>query len=312
MVGTAAAASELPAVAATKAAHGFGEYVELAKPGITGLIVLVGVGGFFLADPNHIALLRLLYLAGFGALASAGAAMLNHYFDRDLDLRMRRTRARPLPSQIAAPRTVLIGGLLLSAAGIGGAAALLNPLTAFAILLGGATYVGLYTVWLKRRTSWNIVLGGFAGSAPALAGSAAAVGHFTLGAWALALVLFLWTPPHFWSLALLLRKDYSAAELPMLPRMEDPDYSARIVVLSAGLLVPAAALLWATGPVPAWAGAGLVALGVLFTLIALPLVRGASAPRARRTFIFSGIYLLAFLALLIAASLALRPALGAG
>jgi protoheme IX farnesyltransferase len=226
---------------------------------------------------------------------------------------MRRTRGRPLPARtIGSPTSVLAGGLTLSAVGIGGAALLLGPWAAFAIFLGGATYVGLYTVWLKRRTSWNIVLGGFAGSAPALAGSAAAVGHFTLGAWALALVLFLWTPPHFWSLALLLRKDYAAADLPMLPRMEDPDYSGRVVVLSAALLVPATALLWATGPVPPWAGASLVALGLLFTGVSAPLLRGATPARARRTFIFSGVYLLAFLAVLVAASLLLRPAIGAG
>lgn len=296
---------------------GFGararDLLTLTKPGITALIVAVGVGGYFLATPVPIVLWPLGLLILFGAAASGGAAMLNHYFDRDLDARMKRTRHRPLPEGRLGPdATALLGGLLLSAFGVGGAYLLLNPLTAAMILLGGLTYVGVYTIWLKRRSSWNIVVGGFAGSAPALAGSAAAVGHITPGALALALVLFLWTPPHFWSLALLLRNDYRSAGLPMLPRMDDPAYSGRVVAISAALLVPATALLWFYGPIALWAGPLLLVLGLLFVALTLPLVREVSAPIARRGFIYSGIYLLAFLLVLVASGIWLHPAIVTG
>jgi heme o synthase len=285
------------------------DYLALTKPGITGLIVAVAVGGYFVAAPGTIALASLGSLVLFGALASGGAAMLNHYFDRDLDARMRRTRHRPLPEgRIADGSTVLAGGSGLLAAGIVGASVLINPLCGVAVLAGGATYVGVYTLWLKRRSSWNIVIGGFAGSAPALAGSAAAVGHITPGAWALALLLFLWTPPHFWSLALRLRADYHAVGLPMLPRMEDPRFSGRVVVLSAALLLPATALLWATGPIPVAIGVALVGLGALFVALTAPLWRAPDPRWALRGFVYSGVYLLAFLLLVVLAALALRPA----
>ena len=136
--------------------------------------------------------------------------MLNHYLDRDIDRWMKRTRGRPLADErILSGSLVAVVGLVLLGAGIGFATLLLNPLTGFSIFLGGFTYVVIYTLWLKRRSNWNIVIGGFAGSAPALAGSAAAVGGWTPGVLAFALLVFLWTPPHFWSLALLLKDDFA-------------------------------------------------------------------------------------------------------
>ena len=290
------------------------DYLALTKPGITALILVVAVGGFVLADPRTIDLLRLAALLLTGAAASAGAAMLNHYLDRDVDERMRRTRERPIPSQRIAPGwTVAVAGVVLLVAGVGVAAVVLNLLTALSIALGGITYVVVYTAWLKRRSSWNIVIGGFAGSAPALAGSAAATGHWTLGALALALLVFLWTPPHFWSLALLLREDYAKVGLPMLPRMDDPAFSGRIVVVSAGLLVPAAAVLAVSGAVVWPVGAALVALGVLWVALDIPLWRTVTRAVARRGFIFSGPYLLAVVGLVLANAVLIRvgvPPLG--
>ena len=279
---------------------GWRDYVDLTKPWITLLIVAVAVAGYFVALPAHVDGRRLLFLILCGAAASAGAAALNHYFDRDLDARMRRTRGRPLPTDRIQPEgRVLAIGLGLSVVGIGAAALLLNLLTAFSILLGALTYVLVYTVWLKRRTSWNIVVGGFAGSAPALAGSAAAVGHWTDGALALALLVFLWTPPHFWSLALMLREDYRAAGLPMLPRMEDPRYSARITVLSCALLVPATVLLVLVGPIALPAVVALLAVSVLFLASEVPLWRSSERRTALRGFLVSGPYLLAVIAVIV-------------
>ena len=271
-----------------------GDFVQLAKPGITALICTVAVGGFLLADPSSIAWGRLAILVACGAAASAGAAMMNHYLDRDLDTRMKRTRSRPLPdARIASSGLVAALGLGFLAVGIGVASWLLNPLTGFSILLGGLTYVVVYTAWLKRRSSWNIVIGGFAGSAPALAGSAAAVGGWTPGVIAFAVLVFLWTPPHFWSLAILLKDDYAKAGLPMLPRMDDLAFSGKVVVVSAALLVPAALLMGWTG-VLAWPVlVVLVALGVLFVAFTAPLWGSVTRATARRGFIYSGPYLLA-------------------
>jgi heme o synthase len=269
------------------------DLVALTKPGITALICLVAVGGFLLASPRSIDLVRLAILVGCGALGSAGAAALNHYLDRDLDTRMQRTRHRPLADERIAPSGAAAAlGLALLGSGIGLATALLNPLTGFSIFLGGLTYVVVYTLWLKRRSSWNIVIGGFAGSAPALAGSAAAVGGWTPGVIAFAVLVFLWTPPHFWSLALLLKDDYARAGLPMLPRMDDLAFSGRVVVVSAALLVPAALVIGLTGALAWPVLIVLVALGAVWIALSAPLWTTVSRAVARRGFLYSGPYLL--------------------
>ena len=278
------------------------DLLALTKPEITAMICLVAVAGFLLADPRRIDLTRLGILVLTGAAASAGAAMLNHYLDRDLDAAMRRTQSRPLPNRRIAPSgAAAVLGLALLAAGIGAASFWLNLLTGFSIFLGGVTYVVVYTFWLKRRSSWNIVIGGFAGSAPALAGSAAAVGSWTPGVLAFALLVFLWTPPHFWSLALLLRNDYARVGLPMLPRMDDVAYSGKVVVVSAALLVPAALLIGWTGAVAWPVLVALVALGLLFVVVTLPLWKSVSPRIARRGFVYSGPYLL-FIVLAVVAN----------
>jgi heme o synthase len=289
------------------------DWISLAKPGITALICLVAVGGFLLASPRSIDLARLGLLVGTGAAASAGSAMLNHYLDRDLDPAMRRTRDRPLASERIRHGGAVAGvGAALVLVGIAGAAVELNLLTAFSIALGAATYVGVYTAWLKRRSSWNIVIGGFAGSAPALAGSAAAVDSWTLGALTLALLVFLWTPPHFWSLALLLREDYARAKLPMLPRMDDPAFSGKVVVVSAALLVVAAIGVGASGSMAWPASLALIALGAAFVGVTLPLWREVTRPFARRGFLFSGPYLLGVVAVVGANVALLRAGLPPG
>jgi protoheme IX farnesyltransferase len=290
-----------------------GDFFELAKPGITALICTVAVGGFLLASPRSIDLLRLGILVVCGAAGSAGSAMLNHYLDRDLDARMKRTRHRPLPDDRIAPSGAVAAlGLGLLGAGIGVASWLLNPLTGFSIFLGGLTYVVVYTAWLKRRSSWNIVIGGFAGSAPALAGSAAAVGSWTPGVLAFALLVFLWTPPHFWSLALLLKDDYARAGLPMLPRMDDVAFSGKVVVVSAALLVPAAMLIGLTGSLTWPILVVLVALGAVFVGLTAPLWRTVTRATARRGFIYSGPYLLAVVLAILANVPLLRIGLPTG
>ena len=277
------------------------DYLTLSKPGITALIVAVAIAGYFLANPPAVNWTVLGILVVTGAAASAGAAMLNHYLDRDVDARMRRTRGRPLPAARIAPSArVALLGLILLGGGVAGASVLVNLLTGFSIFLGGLTYVVVYTVWLKRRSSWNIVIGGFAGSAPALAGGAAAVGGWTWGVIAFAVLVFLWTPPHFWSLALLLREDYERAGLPMLPDMKDPGFSGKVVVVSAALLVPAALLIGLTGALAWPILVVLLALGLLFVGMTWPLWSDPRPSTARRGFIYSGPYLLAVVLAVIA------------
>ncbi len=303
----------MAAEAARAAPSAAADWLSLAKPGITALICLVAVGGFLIASPRAVDLVRLGLLVATGAAASAGSAMLNHYLDRDLDPAMRRTRDRPLAAErIRSDRTVAAVGSALVGVGVVGASAALNPLTGLSILLGAGTYVGIYTAWLKRRSSWNIVIGGFAGSAPALAGSAAAVGSWTLGAMALALLVFLWTPPHFWSLALLLRDDYARARLPMLPKMDDPAFSGRVVVVSAALLVAGGAGVGLSGATAWPASLALVALGAAFVAVTAPLWSSVAKPVARRGFLFSGPYLLAVVAVVGANVAFVRAGLGPG
>ncbi len=289
------------------------DFVQLSKPGITALICTVALGGFLLAAPESIDLPRLAILLVTGAAASAGAAMLNHYLDRDLDARMRRTARRPLPDARIAPSGVVAAlGLAFLGGGIAAATWLLNPLTGFSIFLGGLTYVVVYTAWLKRRSSWNIVIGGFAGSAPALAGGAAAVGHYSPAVLAFAVLVFLWTPPHFWSLALLLKDDYARAGLPMLPRMDDVAFSGKVVVVSAALLVPAALLIGLTGAL-AWPVLVLIlALGAGFVGVTAPLWHDVSRRAARRGFVYSGPYLLAVVVAILANAPLLRFGFPAG
>jgi len=267
-------------------------YLALTKPGITGLILLMAVAGFFAGDPTYPAdWLRLGELLLAGALASGGAAALNHWYDRDLDLLMRRTRFRPLPSDRLSPREVLSFGLALTAAGWALAAWWLPLLSFLALASGTLVYVGVYTIWLKRRTRWNIVIGGYAGSAPVLAGCAAAVGSFNPAGILLAVLVFLWTPPHFWSLSLALRDDYERAQLPMLPAPGELLRSGRITFYSGALLLlPTVAFGLLFRDYAIFLALSL-ALGLWFTYRLAGLLRSVERSVALRGFIFSGLYL---------------------
>lgn len=275
-------------------------YVSLTKPGITGLILLMAVAGFFIALPRYPpSWVRLAGILVAGALASMGAGVLNHWYDRDLDAQMRRTRSRPLPTSVVSSRSALLFGLILTAASVPLAYLLVNLAATLAMLSGWFVYVVVYTMGLKRRTRWNIVIGGYAGSAPVLAGCAAAVGAITPAGALLALLVFLWTPPHFWSLAIALKEDYGRAELPMLPVAGDLRGSARTVVLSAALLLPVtAAFLFLPSEFLIFAIIAL-GLGIAFTAVTLGLLRSVERPVALRGFIASGLYLLSVAAAVV-------------
>jgi len=195
----------------------FSDYIALTKPKIIPLLVLVALGASVVAARSIPALTVLFGVLVGGALASAGALALNSYLEMGIDAQMKRTRSRPLPSLKIVPASkALAFGLALLALGVTTAFFTLNPLSAFFIALGAFVYVPVYTLWLKPRTSWNIVLGGFAGSCAALAGWYAVTFDGAVVGWLLAALVFVWTPTHFWSLAVITDEDYSSAGIPML------------------------------------------------------------------------------------------------
>jgi protoheme IX farnesyltransferase len=241
-----------------------------------------------------------------GALACGGASALNHVLDRDIDRLMGpRTSSRPVAAGRITPLQAVAFGLTLSTASFFLMAALLNLLSAVLAVSGGAFYVLVYTLWLKRTTPQNIVIGGAAGAIPPLAGWAAAHGRLGLGALFLFLIVLVWTPPHFWSLALLIAPGYAAAKVPMLPVVHGARATALqvlvyTVVLTAVTLVPGATGTF--GPVYL---AAAVALGGAFVALAWRLWRRTTSANAAVTFHYSLLYL-ALLFVAVAADAAAR------
>jgi protoheme IX farnesyltransferase len=267
-------------------------YVELMKLRIDALLLLVAAAGYVATSGARIDDVRFMLLLIAGFLAAAGASATNHYLDRDLDAIMRRTRARPLPQRrIEPPAHALEFGLGLAVLGIAIAGVGINLLTAAMIGLGFVVYIGVYTLGLKRAHPSNIVVGGFAGSCPALAGSAAAANAISLPALLIALLVFLWTPGHFWALAYRSREDYRRARLPMLPAISDDRTAIWAIAGSTGLVGVAAIAFALT---PAFQGlylvvavaSGVVLLGINGRFLAHP-----SPETAWVGYKFSGVYL---------------------
>jgi protoheme IX farnesyltransferase len=282
------------------------DYVTLTKPRIMSLLLVTGLGAMFVgARGAPSAWLAFVTMTGL-ALACGGASALNHVLDRDIDKLMgKRTRARPLAAERMPPARALEFGLTLSAFSFVLLASLANVLTAVLALVGNLFYVLVYTRWLKRSTHQNIVIGGAAGAVPPLVGFAAVTGNLTLPALWLFLIVFFWTPPHFWALALLIRRDYEAARIPMLPVVRGVRETTRQIVLYALVLVGVTVVPFVWGPLgPTYLVAAL-ALGGAFLWLALRLRRHTTPRRAALLFHYSLLYL----ALLFAA-MALDPLLG--
>jgi heme o synthase len=268
------------------------DYVTLTKPRIMSLLLLTGLGAMFVgAGGAPSASLVAVTMAGL-ALACGGASALNHFIDRDIDKLMgKRTRARPLAAERMPPERALEFGLTLSAFSFVLLASTVNVLTAALALVGNLFYVLVYTRWLKRSTPQNIVIGGAAGAVPPLVGWAAATGNLTLPALWLFLIVFLWTPPHFWALALLIRRDYEAARIPMLPVVRGERETTRQILLYTVVLVAFTAVPFVWGPLGlAYLGAAVV-LGGAFLWLALGLRRQTTPRRAAVLFHFSLLYL---------------------
>jgi protoheme IX farnesyltransferase len=281
------------------------DYVTLTKPRIMSLLLVTGLAGMFVGAGGAPPLgLTLATMAGL-ALACGGASALNHVLDRDIDRLMgERTRARPVAAERMPPARALEFGLALSAFSFVLLAGVVNVLTALLALVGNLFYVLVYTRWLKRTTPQNIVIGGAAGAIPPLVGWAAATGSLTVPALFLFLIVFLWTPPHFWALALLIRESYEAARIPMLPVVRGERETTRQIVLYTLALVAVTLVPFAWGTLGLAYLAAALALGAAFVWLALRLRREATRQRASALFHFSLLYLaLLFVAMAVDALL---------
>jgi protoheme IX farnesyltransferase len=281
------------------------DYVTLTKPRIMSLLLITGFCGMIAGARGWPGTgTAVAAMAGL-ALACSGASALNHVLDRDIDPLMgSRTKQRPVASGRVAPSRALEFGLALSAFSFVLLAATVNLLTAVLALVGNLFYVLVYTRWLKRTTPQNIVIGGAAGAVPPLVGWAAGTGHVGVAAWLLFAIVFVWTPPHFWALALLIKESYANARVPMLPVVRGERETARQIVLYSLLLVAVTLTPWA------WGSAGLgyvgaaLALGGAFVWLAERLRRDTTPRRAMLLFHFSLLYLaLLFAALALDVSL---------
>ena len=280
-------------------AAGLRDYVSLLKLRIASLLLLVAAAGYLVTSGTAIELVPFMILLASGLLASGGASAVNHYYDRKLDGLMTRTSRRAIPAGRVAPGRALFLGIVLFAVSMG-LALQVNLLTAAFIALGFTVYVFVYTIGLKRKHVSNIVIGGFAGSCPALAGSAAAADTVSLGALLIALLVFVWTPGHFWALAFCHKEDYKRARIPMLPVVVDEKWAVRWIVFSTALVPPFALLFWVLQVsylvyLVVAVAAGTVLLHVAFRFLKEPTVRNAWTG-----YQVSGPYLAAILLALVA------------
>jgi heme o synthase len=240
------------------------EYVEVSKPRIVIVLIITAITSMLAASrfdnsPEvgwDISMWNLLFLIISGTLASAGSSALNHYYDRDIDKVMQRTSKRPIPSGRLPPQRVLFYGLLLCVVSVVLAILTLNLVSAGMIALGIFIYVVIYTIWLKRNNPSNIVIGGFAGSAASMAGWSAATGSIDLLGLLVGLLVFLWTPAHFWCLAIKAREEYHTVNVPMLPVLIGNQKTATYIFYNTALLLPYSLSLYFFG------------LGMLYTVIA--------------------------------------------
>ena len=238
---------------------GIKEIIEISKPRIVILLVITAVTSMYAASKlvgPELDNWGLIHIIIAGALASAGSSALNHYYDRDIDPLMKRTSTRPIPSGRIKPNQVLIYGLVVSAISVIYGILALNYVSAFFIALGIFFYVIIYTAWLKRLNSSNIVIGGFAGSAAAMAGWSAATGSIDILGFLVGFLVFVWTPSHFWCLAMKMKDEYSAANVPMLPVIIGMQKTSKYILVNTLILLPYSLMLYAFG------------LGIVYTVIA--------------------------------------------
>jgi protoheme IX farnesyltransferase len=284
---------------AIAAGHRWRDYLELTKPKVSLLIVFTAIVGMVLASPGWIPLPALVFGTIGIALASGSAAAFNHVLDQRIDLQMSRTRSRPLPAgqlqqrfAIAFAVSLAVVSMLILWFGVNSLTAILT----FCSLIG---YAMVYTLWLKRATPQNIVIGGAAGAAPPVLGWAAVTGTVDAHALLLFLIIFTWTPPHFWALAIARRDDYAKVGIPMLPVTHGIAYTRLQIVLYTILLIVSTLLPFLTRMSGLIYLVAAVGLNIRFLYFALALNRGKRPDLPMRTFKFSITYLMLLFAALI-------------
>ncbi len=280
------------------------DYVTLTKPRDQLLLLLTTVTTMYVAGDPSLSLVLLTCLGG--SLSAGGAGAVNHWFDRDIDAQMARTASRPVPAGRIAPAAALSFGIVLAALSFALLSLTVNVLSASLALCGFLGYVFVYTVWLKRRSPQNIVIGGAAGAVPPLVGWAAVTGGLEPAALYLFAIIFYWTPPHFWALSLLMKDEYARVGVPMMPVVRGEDETRRQILLYTGLLVVLTMLPVAFGFFGALYASGAALLGGAFLALSIRLQRRADRRSALRTYLFS----LAYLALLFGAMVADARLLG--
>jgi len=268
-----------------------GDYLALTKPRIISLLLWTTVATMLVARPEGLALSTVLWTCLGGYLAAGGAGAINHYIDRDIDARMGRTRGRPIVSGRIAPIHGLVFGIALGVLATVQLALTVNVLAA-ALALGGLLgYVLLYTAWLKPRTPQNIVIGGAAGAMPPLVGWAAATGGLTLEALIPFAIVFLWTPPHFWALSLMISDDYERTGVPMLPVVRGARFTRGRILAYSLVLVAFTLVPFATGMLGGLYLAAAIVLGAAFVGLAARLHREPSKRAALQLYLSSLAYL---------------------
>jgi heme o synthase len=265
------------------------DYVALTKPKVQSLLLLTTVATMLVAGSPSVSLVLLTCLGGY--LSAGGAGAVNHWFDRDIDAQMARTATRPIPSGRVAPAAALAFGCVLAALSLVELSLFVNTTAALLSFSGFLGYVFVYTVWLKRRTPQNIVIGGAAGAVPPLVGWAAVRG--TLGGTAILLfaIVFFWTPPHFWALSLLMKNEYAKVGVPMLPVVRGEDETRRQILLYSVLLYAVTQLPFCAGGFGAIYLVASLILGGAFIGGAVLLQRRADRRTALKLYLFSLLYL---------------------
>jgi protoheme IX farnesyltransferase len=274
------------------------DYITLLKPRVMFLVVFTGLAGLVAAPTSINPILAAVAVLAI-ALATGGAGAINMWYDRDIDAIMERTRSRPIPMGLIEPSNALAFGAIITVASICMMGLAVNWLSAGILALASFTYVFIYTIWLKRRSPQNIVIGGASGAFPPMIGWAAATNHVGLTAISLFMITFLWTPPHFWALSLYRCKDYARAGVPMMSVTAGPRSTKRQMLAYTVLLFPFAVapyFLGAAGPIYL---AGSSLLGLLFIAAAVAVIRDETDTSAKRMFGFSILYLFLIFGLLM-------------
>jgi heme o synthase len=274
------------------------DYLELTKPKVQSLLLLSTIATMYIAGDPSALMVALTCLGGY--LSAGGAGAVNHWFDRDIDALMTRTAGRPIPSGRVSPRAALLFGCALAGLSVVELSLTVNVLAAGLSFAGFAGYVLVYTVWLKRRTPQNIVIGGAAGAIPPLVGWAAATGSLSGTAVILFFIVFFWTPPHFWALSLLMKDEYAKVGVPMLPVVRGEAETRRQILIYTVLLYAVTQLPFCAGAFGAFYLVASMLLGLAFIAGAIRHYRRADRRAALQLYLFS----LAYLALLFCAMVA--------